>query len=104
MLNFTPIGREPLVKIINNIFKYNENDTQRKIDSMVEKQNKLMDIYYNTPDLQDYRGTGYGLVQAYSDMVTHDEFTRKADDRRFIAITLHPNFMANVVNMVKEVR
>ena len=55
-----------------------EKDSQRKID-LIEKQRNMARQAYMADDLANFTGTGYGVVNAVSDMVAHGEPMRMTD-------------------------
>ena len=55
-----------------------EKDTQRKI-TMMETQRQAMREAYKADDLANFVGTGYGVINAVSDMVSHSEPMRMTD-------------------------
>ena len=48
-----------------------KEQTDRKIENVKTIRNNLSHVYNNTPDIQDFVGTAYGIINAVSDMVTH---------------------------------
>jgi phage/plasmid-like protein (TIGR03299 family) len=55
-----------------------EKDTQRKV-TMMERQRDAVREAYKADDLANFIGTGYGVVNAVSDMISHSEPMRITD-------------------------
>jgi len=55
------------------------NVSDRKIENVKVVRSNLNKVYYHSPDLQEFMGTAWGVINAVSDMVTHSEPLRKTD-------------------------
>lgn len=55
-----------------------EKDSARKINNIIEMKTKLFDCY-DAPDISQYKGTAWGIINAATDMVDHGEPLRKTD-------------------------
>lgn len=82
------ISKKQLEKIIDQIFPMDEEASDRIKDNVSLMRNTFTDIYTNTDDLQNIRGTAWGVYNAFSDMATHMTPLRKTknfQERRFIS-------------------
>lgn len=66
-------------KVLEAIFPVSEKDSEKKVERMQEARAAVHGIYTNTENLQNFRGTGWGLLNAYSDYETHREPARKSE-------------------------
>ena len=66
----TTIDNDTLFKIINDMFPVNEDEESRKCANMQKAKNEFMTCYY-MPDIERFRNTAWGLVNAMSDFVCH---------------------------------
>lgn len=82
-----------------------ELDTTRKQNSM--QQNRLaLTAAYNEEDLANFKGTGWGVLNAYSDFITHKEPGRKTESAmqsKFIDVSLNPHIMKHFMEMLNAV-
>lgn len=94
MLAGVKCGREACIKIIEDYFMQNlktEEMSQHQIDKVQEKISR-MKIAYNAEDNQNFNGTVYGLVNAFTDYNTHKEIrpSDKSEDSKFLTVTFNP--------------
>lgn len=82
------ISVDTLDTFIESLFPMDDSMTQRKIDNVIELRNGFRTAY-NMPDLADFKGTAWGVINAVADMVDHSEPQRKTDtfaENRFASI------------------
>ena len=77
------------------------NETDRVLNKIDEEKQKLIHIY-NTEDNQNFKGTVWGLANAYSDYITHKDVkaTEHAAESKFLTVTFNPNLMNKFVDFV----
>lgn len=75
------VSDEQLDKILDEMFPIKEDDTERKKNSVKSVKNEFMVCYF-APDIQKFKGTGWGVVNAMADMVDHCEPRRNTDTYR----------------------
>jgi len=63
---------EKVNQLWESLFPIHEDMTDREKGNMVHQREVVRDCY-NADDLQNFRGTGFGVVNAVSDMVNHSE-------------------------------
>lgn len=56
--------------IVEELFPITENSTDRERATMEKCRNQFMVCYY-APDIKQFRGTAWGVINAASDLVTH---------------------------------
>ena len=91
--------------LINNFFAIPEDASQRKINNMMEKRDEFM-VALNQEDNREYRGTAWGMMNAFADYVTHLNPKRKtelSEVNRFQTVTLNPQMMNNFRNEVLRI-
>ncbi len=64
-------------EFIEVLFPVDEDATERKSDNVEVLRKGLLYTYRNAPDLAEYRGTGWGLMNAVSDFATHTKPMRR---------------------------
>ena len=73
------ITDEELDKILDEMFPFDEEkDTLRKQNSMKKAKEEFM-VCYLRPDIAQFLGTAWGVVNAMSDMVTHTAPRRRTN-------------------------
>lgn len=98
------IGDEKALDIIEKYFLVDDNASTRKVNSNEEKKAILLNAY-NAEDNQNFRGTQWGLVNAFSDYITHLDPARKTNKSnisKFVNVTFNNGLMNNFINMVQE--
>lgn len=98
------IGDEKALDIIDKYFLVDDNASTRKVNSNEEKKSILLNAY-NAEDNQNFRGTQWGLVNAFSDYITHLDPARKTNKSnisKFVNVTFNNGLMNNFINMVQE--
>lgn len=98
------IGNDANVKeIINAFFNITEDATNRQIVTITEQRNELFNAY-KADDNANFTGTAWGLINGFSDYITHREGknTKNKDEGKFMTVTFDPKifaaFMAHVQN------
>ena len=98
------IGEEKAIDLIDKYFLVDDNASTRKVNSNEEKKMILLNAY-NSEDNQNFRGTVWGLVNAFSDYITHIDPSRKTEKSsvsKFVNVTFNNGLMNNFINMVSE--
>ncbi|MGI6436193.1 MAG: DUF932 domain-containing protein [Syntrophomonadaceae bacterium] len=84
----TRIDDERLKELIEKVIPLPED--YRRHNRVHELRQELLARYHNAPDLQRFRGTGWGFVNAVSDMVGHSKpkrLTPSFNENRFSRVT-----------------
>lgn len=85
--------------IINAFFTYDEKATDRQIRT-IEEQREQVFTAYNADDNANFTGTVWGLVNGFSDYITHREMknTKNKNDSQFMTVTFDPRMFTAFVN------
>lgn len=88
--------------IINAFFKVANPDDEKQIIKAEEKRIELMNAY-EAEDNVNFRGTAWGLINGFSDYITHKEQknTKNKDESKFMTVTFDPKMFMAFVNHVK---
>lgn len=70
------INEEAIKQALDKLYPVKEDDTERKKRNVKEMQDQFMVCYF-APDLNAFRGTAWGAINAMADHVSHSEPTRK---------------------------
>ena len=96
------VGTADLNGILNILFPMKENMTERQKETIMRKILAFRSAY-DADDNRAFRGTAWGIVNAYTDFLTHEEpmrQTKTAEENRFVSVTFNPKLMAKVLDVV----
>lgn len=93
-------------RIINELFPMGdaENMNPYKRNRLEAAKAEFINAY-NTDDNQNFKGTAWGLINAYTDFMTHKipvGPSQTKEENKFINVTFGKN-MNNIINMIKAV-
>lgn len=103
-LNSIKVNSIAANRIATELFPYTEKDSKLKIERAEEARSTLLHIYRHDDDLANHRGTGWGIFNAYSDLVTHaqpNRITKNWEENKFVHV-LNTN-MNNAINIIESV-
>lgn len=97
-----------LERVMNILFPMDGADKMNafKRNRLEVARNDFMTAY-NTDDNANFRGTAWGLVNAYTDLMTHKKPMGNSDTKdegKFMMVTFHPAFMNEILNVINIVR
>ena len=90
-----------LNEIIEGYFKIPEDASERSQNYILDRRERFYEAY-NAEDNQNFKGTKWGIINAYSDLITHEEYARKTtnwETNRFLN-SLSPSTMTEFINLV----
>lgn len=90
--------------IINSFYEFKEDMRPKQVEKIEEKRIELLNAYRDLDDNQNFRGTAWGLVNAYADVITHQEPGRKTEnweESKFMQVTFNPRIMQSFINHIK---
>lgn len=91
-------------RIAAELFPYTENDSKLRVERAEESRSELLGIYRYDDDLANHRNTGWGMLNAYSDFVTHaqpNRMTKNWEENKFVSV-LNTN-MNNAIEIIESV-
>lgn len=100
----TKVTKGQMDTIIQQAFPYSAEPTTISIARTEEKREKFLTAY-NSEDNQNFIGTAWGLVNAYSDYTTHKELkkdTQTAMENHFIKTTLKGEGIGSFINILNQ--
>ena len=100
----TKISDESVGSIVDQYFLIDEEASTRKINSTEAKRQIFLNAY-NAEDNQNFKGTAWGMINAFSDYITHIEPGRKSDKSditKFVNVTFNTGLMENFINLVSS--
>lgn len=98
------ISEKSVYKLVDEFFPVNEEATIRSANTIQMKRDALISAYLND-DNQNFRGTVWGLINAYSDYITHSAPSRKTEnwmENKFTYVTFNPVLISQFVSFVTE--
>lgn len=100
----TKLSKSP-EDIISEFFNFAKDDNvSKRVINKIEKDESAFINAYNAEDNQNFKGTVWGMTNAFSDFITHREVknTKNASENKFMSVTFNPIAMANFINFVKS--
>lgn len=97
------LSRAEMGKIIEGLFPYTEDATDRVKRTATEKRNQLLNILNNAPDLQNEGWNGLRLVHALTDYESHATPSRRPEgfeENRLINLVEKPMLSDKVVELL----
>lgn len=90
-------------KICDAFFESTKAITERQQEALSEKKSQL-NICYNADDNANFRGTAWGLVNAFTDYETHRERkqTDLSNETTFSAVTFDAKAMSRLLSIIRE--
>lgn len=99
------ISRSDKKTIIEALFPINDKMTDRQ-KAVITNKILAFESALNREDNRAFKGTAWGIVNAYTDFITHEEPIRKTEtavENRFVSVTFDPKIMDRVLSVVKAV-
>lgn len=109
--NYDAVANELAVKkvtpkkfneIVEGFFKIPEDVSDRTKNYILERRENFV-AAYNADDNQNFKGTKWGVINAYSDLITHEDYVRKTpkwETNRFLN-SLSPSTMNEFMSVVE---
>jgi len=97
------LSDKEIKKILNEFFPVTEDMTDLEKSRVAQNISCFM-AAYKADDNRNFRGTGWGMINAYSDFITHKEPIRNTankDESRFVAVTLNPTLLNAFASLVR---
>lgn len=98
------VSKTGLDKLIEKMFVITDDMSNRKKDSQFLLQQQLRHAY-EMDDLGNLRGTGFGFINAVSDMSTHKPPVRRTDNSKensFMAVVDSPLLLDTAHKLIRE--
>lgn len=92
--------------IIDKFFKKSikiGETSDRQLNNIQTKIDSLTSIYNNTDDNQNFKGTAWGMLNAYTDFLTHSlpmRNTNTSEENKFVSVTFDPRLIKEYMNFV----
>lgn len=95
-------------KVLDQMFPIVDRESMNpfKLHQLEDARAKFRSAY-NADDNNNFRGTGWGLVNAYTDFITHKPAMGKAetkDESRFMVVSFAPAMMNAILAAIQAVR
>lgn len=99
------LTQKELDYLLDKMFPMDYSLPDYKIDRLYEARWAFKDAY-NAEDNQNFKGTAWGLINAYTDFITHKEpyrNTKTKDEGKFMTVTFAPGLMNEILNSMKAI-
>lgn len=100
----TRVSNLEIEKVIDELFPFKKDMKNLQILRNENKRNQFIQAY-KTNDNRNFQNTMWGLINAYSDYITHKEPDRKtntAEENRFVSVTFEPKAMMKFIKLVNS--
>lgn len=93
-------------EVLDSLFPIPAEDASNRIKSNVEANRQAFITAYDADDNGNFRGSKWGMINAYADYLTHRPVQRKTavgDENRFEAVSFDPKQMSQFVKLVDSI-
>lgn len=100
----TRVSNQQINKIIEELFPIQQDMKDFQIHRLEDSKLSFIQAY-KINDNGNFQNTMWGLINAYSDYITHKEPIRKtstAEENKFITVTFDPTLMMNFIQLVNS--
>lgn len=99
------VGERDVSNIIEQMFPIDEdNMTELKQSRMNSRRDEFIKAL-NQFDNVNFKGTAWGIINAYADLITHyapERKTATAEENKFMMVTFDPKWMAALLKTIKS--
>jgi phage/plasmid-like protein (TIGR03299 family) len=71
------VSQEMLDEILQMVFPIEDDASERKARNISDLKNNVIDLYITTEDIKKFKGTAWGLYNAFADFASHMKPRRK---------------------------
>ena len=99
------VDEEALMQIVGTLFPYNENSSERTKDTQKQNREKFLTCYV-APDIAQFMGTAWGVINAASDFATHvtpNRMTKKYAENNWNRVLNGHPIIDKVVSAVNHI-
>lgn len=100
------VSNEQIEKILLELFPIDVENMKDYQIERIEEQRTLLKNAYNHNDNQNFKNTMWGMINSYSDFITHKPQINKSstfDENKFVSVTFDPKAMMNFINLVSRI-
>ena len=101
------LGPQDLDRVLDQMFPMVNADTMNSFKRFqLEAQREKFRAAYMADDNSNFRGTAWGLINAYTDFITHrapQGKTETKEEGKFMMVTFHPGLMNAILNSMQVV-
>ena len=93
------------LEIIRSLFPIKEDMTDRQ-KAVLTEQIQRFEVARHTADNANFKGTAWGLVNAYTDYLTHNQAVRETKtgaENRFVAVSFDPRLLGKLLTAIRQV-
>ena len=94
-------------RVLDQMFPIVDRESMNpfKLHQLEDARTKFRNAY-NADDNSNFRGTGWGLINAYTDFITHKPAAGKSETRnegKFMMVSFHPALMNVILSAIQAV-
>lgn len=99
------VSNQQIVQIIDELFPLQQDMKDFQIQRVEDNKAQFIKAY-KADDNGNFRNSMWGLINAYSDYITHREPARKtatSKENQFVAVTFDPTLMSHFIQLVSRI-
>ena len=99
------VSNQQIVQIIDELFPLQQDMKDFQIQRVEDNKAQFIKAY-KADDNGNFRNSMWGLINAYSDYITHREPARKTStskENQFVAVTFDPTLMSHFIQLVNRI-
>ena len=100
------VTNEQIEKVLLELFPIDVENMKDYQIERIEEQRTLLKNAYNCSDNQNFKNTMWGMINAYSDFITHKPQINKSstfNENKFVSVTFDPKAMMNFISLVSRI-
>ena len=99
------LSNAQIAQVFDELFPMDKDMKEYQLER-IEEQKILLSKAYKADDNENFKNTMWGMINAYSDFITHKpqyRNTKTAAENNFVSVTFDPKAMMNFITLLQRV-